>query len=185
MSAPSTTALDGRRKRSEASRERVADALLELLREGKVRPSADAVAQRAGVSRRTVFNRFRNLGGLARDLHERQFSDVRSAMPALPEKGTLEQRLAQYLPPYAVLLESVAPVRAAALTFPGSTAERQQLAVRVRQVHALLSSGPLQLLREAGVTLRPERQAAVLALAFEPTQATPLAAVRRRTRSSA
>ncbi|MBP6689360.1 MAG: hypothetical protein KA153_05180, partial [Hyphomonadaceae bacterium] len=47
--------VDGRRQRSDASRRKIAQAMLELLREGEPDPSADLVAERAGVGRRTVF----------------------------------------------------------------------------------------------------------------------------------
>jgi len=42
---------DGRRQRSDASRRKIALAMLDLLREGEADPSADLVAERAGVGR--------------------------------------------------------------------------------------------------------------------------------------
>jgi hypothetical protein len=39
---------DGRRQRSARSRDAVVDAILELLREGNLRPGADEIAARAG-----------------------------------------------------------------------------------------------------------------------------------------
>ena len=46
---------DGRARRRERNREAVVAALLELYREGRLQPSADEVAERAGVSVRSVF----------------------------------------------------------------------------------------------------------------------------------
>jgi AcrR family transcriptional regulator len=49
---------DGRRKRADANRRRIALAMLELVRAGETKPSADQVAEAAGVGRRTVFRLF-------------------------------------------------------------------------------------------------------------------------------
>lgn len=60
---------DGRRQRSDASRRKIAHAMLELLREGEPDPSADLVAERAGVGRRTVFRLFSDMEGVFREMH--------------------------------------------------------------------------------------------------------------------
>ena len=56
--------LDGRRARSQRSHDRVVEALLGLYREDVGRPSAAAVAERAGVSVRTVFRLFEDIDSL-------------------------------------------------------------------------------------------------------------------------
>lgn len=61
--------VDGRRQRSDASRRKIARAVLELLREGEPDPSADLVAERAGVGRRTVFRLFSDMEGVFREMH--------------------------------------------------------------------------------------------------------------------
>jgi AcrR family transcriptional regulator len=61
--------LDGRRQRSGASRRKIALAMLDLLREGEADPSADLVAERAGVGRRTVFRLFSDMEGVFREMH--------------------------------------------------------------------------------------------------------------------
>lgn len=155
---------DGRHQRSVQSRDRVADALLALLREGRTRPSAEEVAERAGVSRRTLFNQFNSLGEIVGELHKRQLNDVRAAMPPLPKQGTLSRRLAAYMTEYVAVLERVAPVRIAGLSFDGAKAERRELRRRINEVQALLSSGPIALLRDAGVVLSRDRLAALKAL---------------------
>jgi len=55
---------DGRRQRSEASRERIVKAMLALVAEGDVSPGAENVAARAGVGLRTVFRHFENMESL-------------------------------------------------------------------------------------------------------------------------
>lgn len=52
---------DGRRRRSQTSRDRIVAAMLELIAEGQVAPSADQVATRAAVGLRSVFRHFRDM----------------------------------------------------------------------------------------------------------------------------
>ncbi len=59
-----TTTTDGRKLRSEDSKRRIVSAMLELVREGKIAPTAEEVAKRAQVGLRTVFRRFRDMESL-------------------------------------------------------------------------------------------------------------------------
>ena len=56
--------LDGRKNRTARSRRLICEACLDLVQEGSLQPSADQVAERAGVSRRSIFNHFADLGEL-------------------------------------------------------------------------------------------------------------------------
>jgi AcrR family transcriptional regulator len=55
---------DGRRLRSQDSKRKIVAAMLELVREGKIAPTAEEVAQRAEVGLRTVFRRFKDMESL-------------------------------------------------------------------------------------------------------------------------
>lgn len=55
---------DGRRLRSRDSKRKIVAAMLELVREGKIAPTAEEVAQRANVGLRTVFRRFKDMESL-------------------------------------------------------------------------------------------------------------------------
>lgn len=55
---------DGRRLRSRDSKRRIVAAMLELVREGRIAPTAEEVAQRANVGLRTVFRRFKDMESL-------------------------------------------------------------------------------------------------------------------------
>jgi len=59
-----TTTTDGRRLRSEDSKRKIVAAMLELVREGSMAPTAEEVAQRANVGLRTVFRRFKDMESL-------------------------------------------------------------------------------------------------------------------------
>src|SRR5690349_20360766 len=49
---------DGRLLRSQRTKRAIVDALLDLIREGHMKPSSAEIADRAGVTQRTLFNQF-------------------------------------------------------------------------------------------------------------------------------
>ena len=59
---------DGRKRRSQSSQRRIVAALLELVGEGHVTPSAEQVAERAGVGLRSVFRHFKDMDSLYREM---------------------------------------------------------------------------------------------------------------------
>jgi AcrR family transcriptional regulator len=65
MGLPAKTArIDGRRQRSERTRQTIVDAYLALLRESPHIPTAAQIAERAGYSIRSIFERFPDLHAL-------------------------------------------------------------------------------------------------------------------------
>jgi AcrR family transcriptional regulator len=66
MTRPAPT--DGRHARRNASREKITRAFLEFVREGVNEPGAQSVAERAGVSVRTVFRCFEDMEALYQEL---------------------------------------------------------------------------------------------------------------------
>ena len=66
MASSGTSPIDGRRARRERSREAIIDAVFELVSDGKVPPTVDDVAERAGVSVSSVFRNFDGLDDLQR-----------------------------------------------------------------------------------------------------------------------
>jgi len=61
---PEVPITDGRYLRSRDSKRKIVAAMLELVREGRVAPTAEEVAQRACVGLRTVFRRFKDMESL-------------------------------------------------------------------------------------------------------------------------
>lgn len=61
---PEGAAVDGRRARRERGRIAVIDAMVALVQEGKMPPSAEMIAERAGVSLASLFRYFDGLGDL-------------------------------------------------------------------------------------------------------------------------
>lgn len=115
------------------SRDSVTRALLDLLRRGDLRPSAEEVAEAAGVSVRTIFRLFDDLDKLfaaAVASHARVLAPM-LAVP--PTSGTLEHRVGEFARQRSALLEELSPVRRAALL-------RAPFSAEIRHGHDLLGA---------------------------------------------
>ena len=112
-----TAATDGRRERSVRNRDAVVDALLDLLREGQLRPGGQAIADRAGVSLRTVFRHFDDLDALMESAVRRQLDRVGPMFEqeAVGAGASLAERADALARHRERLYEEVAPVRRAAV----------------------------------------------------------------------
>lgn len=64
MPSMAAEVLDGRQSRTARSRQTICDACLDLVQEGVLQPGADQIAERAGLSRRSIFNHFADLAEL-------------------------------------------------------------------------------------------------------------------------
>ena len=109
--------IDGRRARGERARTAVVDAILDLLQEGDLKPTAERVAERAGVSLRLVFHHFADLESLYAAAADRQFERLRLLIKPIPSDGAFDQRLETFLRQRARMWERIAPVRRASLRF--------------------------------------------------------------------
>ncbi len=76
MNNNTTPAPDGRRRRSERSRELIIEALIVLVRKGNITVSAAQVAEQAGISIRTVFRHFEEVDQIYRKIIARIESEV-------------------------------------------------------------------------------------------------------------
>lgn len=105
------------------------DALLDLLGEGVLRPTAQQVAERSGVSLRSIFRIFDDVETLNAAASARQVSRVRHLYVDVVPSGTLAQRVKSVVAINGRLYEQVAPIRRAALRLaPESVALQEQLA---------------------------------------------------------
>jgi AcrR family transcriptional regulator len=69
--------VDGRRLRREQNRDAALEALVQLFREGIYQPSTNEIAERAGLSPRSLFRYFDDVEDLNRAAIERQLADAR------------------------------------------------------------------------------------------------------------
>jgi AcrR family transcriptional regulator len=70
---PSSEPVDGRRARRQRNRNAVVDAMLSLFAEGNLDPSSEQIAERSGVSPRSLFRYFGDLDDLVRTAIARQY----------------------------------------------------------------------------------------------------------------
>ena len=106
---------DGRTVRAERTRHALVEALLALLNEGRLRPTAAEIAERAGVSERSVFQHFPDrealLEAVAREQYERVMPTIRPVDASL----SLAKRIDEFVAQRATLYERASGVRRAAL----------------------------------------------------------------------
>jgi AcrR family transcriptional regulator len=113
-SAQRGDAIDGRALRSERSRELIAAALFELVGEGHPEPTAQQVAEHAGVGIRTVFRLFSDMEALYATLDARLLAEVMPMLRDRPPKGAdLGERATALVADRATLFERVAPYKRA------------------------------------------------------------------------
>jgi len=87
-----TDPADGRRRRSAQSREAIVSAMFDLIGEGDLRPSAQRVADRAGVGIRTVFRHFDEMDRLFAEMNARLLATIRPLLAAGRPSGTVGKR---------------------------------------------------------------------------------------------
>jgi AcrR family transcriptional regulator len=143
---------DGRRARRDRNKDAVVDAYLALVREGHQRPSVSDVAERSGISYRSVFRYFADRDELTRAAIERHQADLLplAAMPFDPA-ATLEERIAHFVARRTHLYEVIAPIARLSRSLAGVQpiieaqlhASRQLFRAQLRKVFAAeLAAGP-------------------------------------------
>jgi len=105
---------DGRRLRSEASRERIVKSMLELVSAGDVSPSAESVARRAGVGLRTVFRHFDNMESLYREIDSLITAEVLTFVERPFQSGTWQDKLQEIVERRVRIFERILPIKTAA-----------------------------------------------------------------------
>lgn len=103
--------VDGRVLRGERTRSSIVRSLIDLLEEGNQRPTAREIADRAGVSVRSIFQHFDDLEGLYADLIRVQAARVLPLVEALEPDGDLATRIEALVAQRAALFETIAPMR--------------------------------------------------------------------------
>ena len=71
------------------------DAILQLVQQGIARPTAEEVAERAGVGIRTVFRHFDDMESLHAELNQRIGDEVRPLLGPRSFEGTIAERLSE------------------------------------------------------------------------------------------
>src|SRR5262245_27280839 len=106
---------DGRTARRERNRVAVLDAVLALFSEGDLRPTAEAVAHRSGVSLRSVYRYVADRGELVLAAIERHHAKIEDLF-LIPDlgRGPLADRIERFVAARVTLYEAIAPTHRAA-----------------------------------------------------------------------
>jgi len=109
------TVVDGRTRRGARNREAIIDALIACYDDGELRPSVQQVADRAGVSARSVHNHFVDVEALCAEVSQRQWERFSSLAVVIDITCPIAERVEQLVAQRAEIFEGVTPVRRAAL----------------------------------------------------------------------
>lgn len=113
--------VDGRRARGLRTRDAIISALLDLIAGGDIAPTAQRIADRAGVSVRSVYQHFADVEGLYADAAERTYEWVRDTAKDIDPGLPLARRVDAFIDNRASTLESLLPFhRAVRLMEPSS-----------------------------------------------------------------
>lgn len=112
--AVESSKLDGRTARAERTRAAVVDALLDLIEGGELQPTAQAVAERAGVSLRIVYFHFDDQKRLFATAAARHSERILAHLAPISHVGPLSARLDAFVAVRAHIYERVFNVRRAA-----------------------------------------------------------------------
>jgi TetR/AcrR family transcriptional regulator, regulator of autoinduction and epiphytic fitness len=115
MNAAAKGQRDGRTVRAERTRQALVDALLALLYEGQVQPTAERISARAGVSERSLFQHFADREALYQAVAVQQYERIMPTLDPIDVSLPLEERIEAFVAQRGRLLETVTPVRRAAL----------------------------------------------------------------------
>ena len=106
---------DGRRVRREQNREAVLDAMVELFEEGSYQPTTDEIAQRAGISARSLFRYFTDTEDLSRAVIDRELVTSQPLLQLdIDEHEPLDVRIRALVAARVRLFEAIAPTARAA-----------------------------------------------------------------------
>lgn len=125
---------DGRRARAERNRDAVVEAILDLLCEGVEHPTTEAIADRSGVSVRSVFRHFDDLESLHAAAVDRHTERIAGLFEPPDATGPLDDRIDALAARRSRLFEEMTPVRRVGERLRGRSAvidERLELARRL------------------------------------------------------
>lgn len=158
---PQVPALDGRFRRGERSRQAIVAALIELVGRGVLQPTAQQVADTAGVGIRSVFRHFSEMESLYAAMDAHLEGDAVQILRGGRRAGKLDERVAALVRQRASLFERIAPYKRSAnlqrwhSRFLQSRHQRLQQALRADLLEWLpeLAGAPADLLEALGLAL--------------------------------
>jgi TetR/AcrR family transcriptional regulator of autoinduction and epiphytic fitness len=110
----SAAPIDGRAARAARTRDAIIEATVALVEEGDVRPTAPRIAERAGVSVRSVFQHFDDLSSVYTAVVRRVVERLAVLVVPPDLSAPLDERIATFARHRGALLDAVTPFRRAA-----------------------------------------------------------------------
>src|SRR5918993_5802611 len=107
MGSQTTGAKDGRTVRAERTRQALVDALFALVDDGDLRPTAERIAKRAGVSERSVFQHFPDREALFEAVARQQYGKVVRELEPVDASRPLRERIDAFVAERARMLEQI------------------------------------------------------------------------------
>lgn len=130
---PKARRFDGRHLRSERTRQLMIEAYLQLVREHGRLPTANEIAQAAGYSVRSIFERFPDLDGLSLAAADFAIAAGQAQAPAQHSDGDRTTRIASHVRIRAQACEKWLPLWRI-LTSPATQTQLAALAIRAKAV---------------------------------------------------
>ncbi len=115
--------VDGRAARSHRTKRAIVNAMRALHSEGELRPTAPRIAERAGVSLRTVWQQFADMEALLVEAVRRDSEILRSLVRKIEPDQPLAERVEEFVSQRARILEEMTPTWRAARVHAPSSAE--------------------------------------------------------------
>jgi AcrR family transcriptional regulator len=109
-----TATADGRHRRSQQSRQRIIDAIVELVGEGVLEPTAEQVSDRAGLAMRTVFRHFKDMDSLYQEISRRMYARVQAIADEGVGADSWQTTLHNLIDRRARMYEEMMPMRRSA-----------------------------------------------------------------------
>jgi AcrR family transcriptional regulator len=159
---PSSSSFDGRRLRSERTKQLIMEAYIELLREKPQIPTAAQIADRAGISTRSIFERFADLQGLSLATVDYAFAMGEAQAIARNVDGDRPMRIRSYVETRAQTCERWLPVWRVVVANQGKLEELRGRVRFIRQ--AIVKRIELMYRPELEVLSTEERQDLLIAL---------------------
>jgi TetR/AcrR family transcriptional regulator, regulator of autoinduction and epiphytic fitness len=129
--------VDGRNARAERTRAAIVEAHLALIGEGDLRPTGERIAERAGVSLRTLWTNFKDMETLFEASGEQVLRQQDAAYRPISAALPLAKRVDAYCRQRARLLQLIAPAaRAAQMREPVSAQLRRNRLKHIARVRA-------------------------------------------------
>jgi TetR/AcrR family transcriptional regulator, regulator of autoinduction and epiphytic fitness len=139
MTDTDASRIDGRSARSERTRRAIVAAHLALIDEGDLKPTGERIAERAGVSLRTLWTNFKDMETLFAATGELVTEKQDSLYRAISTELPLTDRVEQFCRQRAEVLEMLAPsARASQLREPFSAQLRKNRAGNIARVRRQL-----------------------------------------------